>query len=189
MSIKSIVLPAGLANRCALALLTLASAAGCSTVGRSLPGIDNFDTVDPAPAALHRGGQPTLEGIATLRDMGVRSVLNLRDDFEPWEPEAVRQAGMAYLQIGMTQSCINEAALREAMVALRTLPRPIYVHCAAGRDRTGLVVALYRIVDQKMEREQAIGDLRAHGYNHFAYPGIERYLREFDPAALRAALP
>src|SRR5688572_25337110 len=83
-----------------LALLMLLSAVGCtgcSTVGKSAPGINNFAEVEKD--VLYRGAQPTERGIKHLADQGVQTVVNLRADPLPWEKDAVIKAGMNYVWI------------------------------------------------------------------------------------------
>jgi protein tyrosine phosphatase (PTP) superfamily phosphohydrolase (DUF442 family) len=166
-------------------------AGGCATVGESVPGIGNVAEVDPAPDAVYRGGQPSREGIETLRSMGVRTVLDLRADAVPWEREAVKAAGMTYVNIPMVASDVDPGKLARALDVLRTAERPVFLHCRHGRDRTGLSVAAYRLVDQpdQWTRAEVIRDLRRHGQLRLLFPGIERYLKGFDPTDLMVAVP
>src|SRR4051812_3231338 len=89
----------------ALPLLTLAAAAaaallaGCSpaTVGTTHPGLTNFASVAGEPHAVYRGAQPTPEGIATLKkDFHVNTIIDLRDDWQLWEPDACKSQKIDY---------------------------------------------------------------------------------------------
>jgi len=46
-------------------------------------------------------------------------------------------------------------------------PRPIYVHCAHGADRTGLIIALYRVFVQGWAPQKAHDEMKAMGHNFF----------------------
>jgi tyrosine-protein phosphatase SIW14 len=164
-----------------LALVILSG--GCASVGRDLGGVPNFATVDPKPHALYRGGQPSRAGFATLKDMGVKTVIDLRDDAVPWEKDAVTKNGMTYVHIPSNANRTSPTTVAAFLTALEAAERPVYVHCKRGRDRTGLEVACYRLVHQQDQwtRQQAIDDLRRHGHQRIFFPGIERYLRTFDP--------
>src|SRR5262245_54440765 len=117
----------------ALALLIFA-AAGCATVGKNAPGIDNFAEVDPG--VLYRGAQPTEKGIRYLADRGVKTVVNLRDDAPEWEKGAVEQAGMRYVWIPSVASEADPKVVERFLVTMRDGAGPVFVHCKAGRDRT-----------------------------------------------------
>ena len=47
------------------------------------------------------------------------------------------------------------------MKILRDAPKPILVHCQHGSDRTGAVIALYRILFQNMSKVEAIKELKS----------------------------
>ena len=172
-------------SRLHLPLLTLVLlAGGCgATVGRNVGGVPNLATVDPAPEAIYRGGQPTKAGFKTLQKMGVKTVIDLRDDKVPWEKDVVTKNGMTYVNIPSNAASTSPTTIAAFLTAVSAAERPIYVHCKRGRDRTGLEVACYRLVHQQDEwtREAAIEDLRRHGHQRVFFPGIERYLRTFNP--------
>jgi uncharacterized protein (TIGR01244 family) len=155
-------------------------------VGR--PGIENFDTVATAPKAIYRGAQPTEEGVGTLaREFKVRTVIDLRNDAEPWERAAVERAGMTYMNIPTRAYWIEEEKVREFVNAVAGAAPPIYVHCREGRDRTGLEIAVYRIVVEHRDRESVIAEMERHGYNWFWLPNIKHFVRTFDPAQYQPA--
>lgn len=164
-------------------LVTCFGVGGCATVGKNFGGVPNFATVDPAPHAVYRGGQPSRAGIATLRDLGVRTIIDLRDDPVPWERHAVTDAGITYLNIPSNAAHTDPAVIARFLDALHTAERPVYVHCRRGRDRTGLEIACYRLVNQQdaWTRAQVLRELRRHGHQRLFFPGIERYLRTMDP--------
>ena len=63
---------------------------------------------------------------------------------------------------------------------------PVLVHCKHGADRTGMVVALYRMVYQGWDRQKAIQEMRKGGYGfHSIYRGLVRHLQDVDVVALR----
>jgi tyrosine-protein phosphatase SIW14 len=163
-------------------LLFVASAAagtGCATVGKPITGIENFATV--VDDELYRGGQPSYEGITSLKEHGVRTVIDLRDDRNPAERMWVEEAGMAYVHIGTNAGRVEPAKIATFLKEVDEAQKPIFVHCRRGRDRTGLEVAIYRIVEQGWSRDAALTELYAHGYQWAVFPGIGRYLRTFDP--------
>jgi tyrosine-protein phosphatase SIW14 len=166
-------------------ILILGLMVGCSTTGKNIAGINNFDTVKDG--VLYRGAQPSREGIQTLKAQGVRTVVNLRDDPPSWEKEAVEQAGMNYVSIPSVAHKTDPAAIQRFLQTMKDGDKPVFVHCHVGRDRTGLNVATYRIVEEGATRDAAIKDLHDHGYQWLFFPGIEKYLKSFDPAQYTTA--
>jgi uncharacterized protein (TIGR01244 family) len=163
-------------------LLVLVVLTGCHTVGRNIDGIDNFDRVDDG---LYRGAQPSERGIAELKNRGVQTVIDLRDDRNPNEQKWVENAGMRYINIPSNASRVEPAKVAQFLDAMNDSPGPVFVHCKQGRDRTGLAVGAYRMVDQDWTREATLKDLYDHGYHWALFPGIARYLKTFDPAQFK----
>jgi uncharacterized protein (TIGR01244 family) len=161
-----------------LALL-LPPLAGCQSAGKRVNGIDNFATVQDGPDGIYRGAQPQREGFETLQSRGVRTVINLRNDPVADEPDTARANGLRYVHIPTSAGKIEPEKVRRFLFEVQTSPRPVFVHCAFGCDRTGLEIAVYRIVIQNWSREDAIRELYAHGYHWALYPGIARYLKSF----------
>jgi protein tyrosine/serine phosphatase len=175
-----------------LALLALVGLGGCSpaTTGRPMVGVDNFAPVTGAP--IYRGGQPTREGYAQLAggDLKIATIIDLRDDAVDWAEKAVTALGMKYKRIGTNAATVDNEKIRQFLktVGEAAAAGPVFIHCRQGRDRTGLEVAMYRIMVQGWTREAAIKELRDLGYNRFWFPGIERFLQTFDASEFRDAL-
>jgi uncharacterized protein (TIGR01244 family) len=167
-----------------LLLLTLAGVAGggCQTVGKPITGVENFAMVEDG---LYRGGQPSYDGVQQLKSSGVRTVIDLRDDRNPAERMWVEDAGMAYVNIATDAGRVEPAKVAAFLKEVDEAQRPIFVHCRRGRDRTGLTVAVYRMVERNWPREAALNELYAHGYQWLAFPGIARYVRTFDVEQFR----
>jgi uncharacterized protein (TIGR01244 family) len=160
-----------------VAIAVLCCVCGCaSTIGHRVRGIDNFAEVEPG---LCRGAQPSSAGIKELAHRGIRTIINLRDDPVSSEPKDVAAAGMVYVHIPSNAAIVSPAKISRFLQEVQTQPRPIFVHCRAGRDRTGLQIAMYRMVVEKWPRDRAIAELYAHGYNWMLYPGIAQYLHDF----------
>jgi uncharacterized protein (TIGR01244 family) len=169
-------------RRTIVPLLLLICITGCHTVGRNITGIDNFDRVD---GRLYRGAQPSKDGIAELKNRGVQTVIDLRDDSNPSERGWVEAAGMNYLNIPMSATRVEPAKVHQFLDAVTSSPAPIFVHCRQGRDRTGLNVGAYRMAVQDRPRDATLDELYAHGYHWAVFPGIAKFLKTFDPQQYR----
>jgi uncharacterized protein (TIGR01244 family) len=168
----------------------LALAGGCSTVGTRATGIENFAVVHDGPGnAIYRGAQPSAKGIETLKSRGVRTVIDLRDDARPDARKNAESAGLVYIHIPTNAAVTEPVKIRAFLDAMATAPRPVFVHCLRGRDRTGLEIAVWRVVAEGWTREAALRELYAHGYNWGLFPGIARYVKTFDPSRFSAPAP
>jgi protein tyrosine phosphatase (PTP) superfamily phosphohydrolase (DUF442 family) len=153
----------------------------------SVPGgIPRFVEVEPGFA---RGGQPSEEGIRALATRGYRTVVSLRHD--DVERERVRAAGMEYVEIPMKCGLFGAPApsRTQARAFLSAVgdsaKRPVFVHCHHGRDRTGVMVALYRVARNGWTAERAITEMKERGIRP-QYRAYRRYIRTLDPKALAA---
>ena len=162
-----------------------AAGSGCQTVGKPITGVENFAMVEDG---LYRGGQPSYDGIQQLKSNGVRTVIDLRHDRNPAERMWVEEAGMAYVNIRTDPGLVEPAKISRFLKEVDEAQRPIFVHCRRGRDRTGLQIAVYRMVEQDWPREAALKELYAHGHQWLAFPGIARYVRTFDPQQFESKL-
>lgn len=170
---------------------------GCAALGAAFAGLPGGGAQGPGPLGrldnlsrvsdvLYRSGQPDREQFeALVRDLGVKSVLNLRlahDDGE--EAEGL---GLSLFHIPMRAGNIRQEQILRAVAILDECPKPALVHCWHGSDRTGCVVAVYRMVFQGWPRERAIAEFKGGGFGYHEgwYPNIEAYLRSVDVEALR----
>jgi tyrosine-protein phosphatase SIW14 len=160
-------------------LLAASAGAGCQTAGKPITGVANFALVEDG---LYRGGQPSFNGVQQLKEKGVRTVIDLRDDRNPSERLWVEDAGLAYINIGTNATRVEPEKIATFLKKVDEAQRPIFVHCYHGRDRTGLEIAVYRVVEMNWPREAALKELYAYGYNWALFPGIARYVQTFDPA-------
>ncbi len=110
---------------------------------RTTDGPSRFAQVDDH---LYRGAQPTAAQVRQLYALGVRTIVCLRGSESVEEEAAARALGMRFEKLGFSAFSIpNEPTLRRIVEQIQASPDPVYVHCAQGRDRTSLVVALYRV--------------------------------------------
>ena len=150
-------------------IVLLLAVTGCGTVGRNEAGIENFDQVSPT---LFRGAQPTQEGIHTLAEYHVQTIINLRDGDDAREAQIVRDAGMTYIRLPWDAETVTVADANQFLDILAAAPKPVFVHCLVGRDRTGLAVAAYRVCVEGWTEQAALADLFDHGHFWLFFPKV-----------------
>ena len=160
-----------------LAVLLLAT--GCAS--RGLPpkhGITNFGQVN---AKLYRGAQPDEAALVQLQQLGVKSVVNLRGAGSASVAEEMRaqQLGIIYTNVPLRGlSAPSEAQVTQVLALLKSLPPPVFVHCLHGADRTGTIVACYRIERDGWTGEEALREAKEQGIG-FWQLGMKSYIRNF----------
>lgn len=154
--------------------------------GSSVHGIKNFYQIDEH---LYRGAQPADEGFEYLAKLGVKTVIDLReaDDRAPVEERVVTAAGMRYVNVPMTGlNPPTEAEITKILTLLEdNAAGPVFVHCKRGADRTGVVIAAYRIDHDHWDNAQALGEAVSRGMSFFQFPR-QNYIRTFQPRTIEA---
>lgn len=149
-------------------------------------GIDNFHQVD---AHVYRGGQPTNEGFHYLAGLGVKTVIDLReaDGRAAAEERSVTSAGMKYVNVPMTGlTPPTEAETAKILAILEDSGAgPVFVHCKRGADRTGAVIASYRISHDGWDNSRALKEAMSHHMSFFQFPR-QNYIRTFQPRTVNA---
>jgi hypothetical protein len=145
-----------------------------------LPGLTNFARVSDD---LYRGAEPTQEGLAYLATIGVKTVLSLCEfyDLDWFDPGHVRSLGMGYVSRPCNPWHPELEDVSWFLRILTTTLLPVYIHCRQGCDRTGLLIACYRISVQGWPKKDAIAELRAFGYHESTYPQILKFIEEYQP--------
>ena len=151
----------------------------------ALEGVPNLHRISPT---LYRSEQPTALGMKNLEKLGVRTVINLRyfnDDKEEVEGTSLRTEHTKILTWR-----IGDKHVIEVMNMLKkTENGPFLIHCQHGADRTGLMTAMYRILEQGWSPDDALKELTDGGFGyHSMWKNIINYVRSVDVDSLKAAI-
>jgi len=149
--------------------------------------VRNFARVDDG---LYRGAQPDAAGFRALSELGVRTVVNLRrshDDVPEDLPPGMQVVAIPMHAFVDSDPPSDEDVRRFFDVVLDPARRPVFVHCAQGKDRTGTMCALYRMEVQGWSNEDALAEMQRMGF-HDHYSDLERFVREYRPRTGRPSL-
>ena len=143
-----------------------------------LPGVPNAFRVSDD---LYRGAQPTDEGMASLRKLGIKTVINLREE----NSDKGLANGADFKRVHIPLFALMNPTDSEVRKFLQTVcdpqNRPVFVHCRAGADRTGTMCAIYRIVVQGWDKQSAVDEMTKGGFNfHSEFQNLVRYIRTTD---------
>jgi protein tyrosine/serine phosphatase len=151
----------------------------------SLEGVPNLHRITPT---LYRSEQPSALGMKNLEKLGVRTVINLR-----WFNSDAREAKGTSLRTERVKILTWDID-DEHVVAVMRMVRdpangPYLIHCQHGADRTGLMSAMYRILEQGWTAEDALAELQGGGYGyHSMWTNILKYVRKADIEKLKIAI-
>ncbi len=137
-------------------------------------GVENFYKVSDT---LYRGAKPTEEGYKELAKMGIKTVVNLR--VTPPNAKLIKELGLKSVHIPINPFLFNDSHAKE-FLAIMANPKnhPVYVHCFYGSDRTGTMVALYRIYFEGWTKKSAIKEMLKKEYKFsMVFSNLIDYIR------------
>ncbi len=134
---------------------------------------------------LFRGAQPSSAGLKALAKMGINIVVDARGDRADSEGKQVAQLGMRYVAIPWRCAFANDDVFVKFLKLIRDNPdKKVFVHCRLGEDRTGMMVAAYRMAMEGWGADEAM-----HEMQQFGFSTIHQYLMCPRLAAYEKAFP
>jgi tyrosine-protein phosphatase SIW14 len=162
------------------------------SAGASLPltGVENFYKVDDQ---VYRGAQPSAAGFASLAKLGVKTIIDLREIGEhsqAGEEAIVKALGMQYVSIPLRGMARPDNGVVSHVLGLLndSASAPVFVHCKRGADRTGTIIACYRISHDSWEPKRALSEARGDGMSIFQR-SMQKYILHFEPATAATVQP
>ena len=163
-----------------------APAACADHLGSPIP---NFCVV--TPKVLWRGAKPAQDGAAWLIQRGVRTIVNLellhddRQVFREVKPAVPDRHEAGYFRISDWEpNAVLAPALLDDHIAhflavVDSQPKPLYVHCRSGQNRTGVMVAAYRVIVEGAGVDAAIEEMGR--YRGIWFKADSAYIRSLSP--------
>ena len=145
-------------------MLAVLPAIGFAQEDKKYDELPNFHQVNEH---LYRGGQPHRGGMKRLSELGIKTVVNLcgEGDNSTEEQAEAKSAGLHYLNISWSSlGRPSDEQVERVMGLIDTQENwPVFVHCKRGSDRTGTIIAIYRIQHDGWTGEQAIDEAKRYG--------------------------
>lgn len=173
-------------------------------IAQSEPKYDELPNFHQVNEQLYRGAQPQRGGIQRLAQLGVKTIVNLRPDDKRSQSEGqeARAAGLRYFNVPVEKTTSVEALKSLADLRYLKLPaqrlgrptdapvehllsiinapenQPVFVHCKRGADRTGAIIAIYRIEHDGWTSEKAKAEANRYGMGWWER-GKKNYIRDY----------
>ena len=116
---------------------------------------------------LYRGAQPLDGGVNRLRELGINTIINLRGANKLTRSEEVeaRAQGLNYFNVALPGWARPDNARVARILEIIAAPESgnVFIHCKDGLDRTGMIVAIYRMTHDGWTSQQAIAEAERIG--------------------------
>ncbi len=146
-----------------------------------LPGLTNAGRVAPG---IYRGAQPTKDGYETLKKLGIKTVVNLRNEHS--EKQDVEAVGMKSKEVPFTTLSINPEKVKKVLAILKdTSNHPVFFHCMEGKDRTGVIAAVYRMEVDGWSYEDADAEMLSYGF-HQVWSKLREFVEDYGKRGANA---
>jgi hypothetical protein len=182
----AVVAVAAIASFAAFSTAAQIAPIGAHATTMAIQGVPNAGNVN---GTLFRGAQPHDSSYADLQKLGMNIVVDLRGESGEVssEKKSVESLGMKFVNLPWSGAGLpSRDQLLTFFTLLRDNPdKKIFLHCQYGADRTGVMIALYRIAVDRWTPEQAIAEMKDFHYHSFMLPHLAKYVKAF-PATLAA---
>jgi protein tyrosine/serine phosphatase len=165
----------------AMLLLSVASFAQTAqqTAANANIKIKNFGQMDER---FYRGAQPKEKDYKDLAALGVKTIIDLRDEPTGYEKPTVEALGMRYVNIPMSDKEYPKEEQITAFLKLVDDPATgkFYVHCAGGRHRTGVMGAVYRFTHYHWNFDQVYKEMKDYDfYTRWGHGDMKKYVEDY----------
>ena len=136
---------------------------------------------------LYRGGQPSKEGMRELINRGVSIIVNLRSGNSDMRTiQKYFKGRIKSIHVPIFPFRPTDKSVIKFLRIFTSIEKKeaVYVHCFHGADRTGLMCAMYRIIFDGWNKQQAIDEMRKNGF-HFWHRNIIEYIKNTDIDSLK----
>ncbi len=141
--------------------------------------IKNFGQMN---GQFYRGAQPKEKDYQSLAALGIKTVIDLRDNPEAYEKGDVERLGMTYVNIPMSDTEYPKREQIDEFLKLVSAPATgkFFVHCAGGRHRTGVMGAIYRFNHDHWTYDQAYAEMKNYDfYTRWGHGAMKQFVQDY----------
>jgi tyrosine-protein phosphatase SIW14 len=150
-----------------------------SKAGGAAVDVENFGQVTDY---YYRGAQPKGDEYNQLATIGVKTIIDLRDDPKDYARSLAEQAGMKYVNLPLSDKDYPPPDAASKFLAFVNDKEnwPVYVHCAGGRHRTGAMTAIFRMTTQGWDANRAYEEMKEYDfYTRFGHKVMKRFVFDY----------
>jgi hypothetical protein len=159
------------------------------------PNVNNIMNFKKVNDGLYRGGLPSKDNLAGLKALGVKTTVTLMGEVPVFDTVLVereklwaKSVGIKFIQCEVPTGKVPFSGKPTAQIAADFLKvitdpanQPCFVHCLHGRDRTGTMVAVYRMTYDHLTNQQAFDEMKTFGFNQDHYPALAAFVKAYKP--------
>ena len=141
--------------------------------------IKNFGQMDDR---FYRGAQPKEEDYKQLAAIGIKTIIDLREDPTDYEKRDAEAAGIRYVNLPMSDKDYPPAATIDQFLKLVDDPSTgkFFVHCAGGRHRTGVMGAVYRFNHYGWNFDQVYAEMKKYDfYTRWGHGEMKKFVEDY----------
>lgn len=144
--------------------------------------IGNIERFNKFSQFIYRGSQPDKSSFMYLKEkFGIKTIVSFRGaGTQPpsevpqvqEEKKVVESLGLKFVNYAVPfDTNISNSMLTSYFKVLDNAKKePIFVHCAHGRDRTGTMVAMYKMRQTGVSGKEALNEMQTYGFQTEDYP-------------------
>jgi protein tyrosine/serine phosphatase len=168
-----------LLRRAAIAVTVFSLFTAAYVFGES-PSVRNFGTVESS--VLYRGAQPSGNDLHSLAQFGIKTVIDLRHggsvETERKQAEAL---GLNFVSIPLSSVMApSDEQVKHILAVIDASPKPIFIHCHHGSDRTGVAVAVFRMTHDHWTNSKAMQEAKIYHINWLQFR-MKHYIEHYRP--------
>ena len=141
--------------------------------------IGNFGQMDEN---YFRGAQPLPDDYAALASLGIKTIIDLRNDPTDYEKAAAEQAGMKYINLPMSGWKRPKDRDIDQFLKIANDPETgkFFVHCKAGIHRTGVTAAIYRFTKYGWDYDTAYREMKNYDFSTgLVHGALKSYVKDY----------
>jgi protein tyrosine/serine phosphatase len=170
--------------RSAAFLFPLLMALAAPAAQRGLPAQDGVLNFGKINENLFRGAQPDEPGIVSLKKLGIRTIISLRKTNDLWKAEesVAKTNGITFVNVpmsGLGRPTVE--TVHQILQIIDSSSSPVFIHCEHGCDRTGTLIACYRIMHDQWTSDAALKEAKVYGMSSLER-GMKRFVQDFAKA-------